>query len=212
MNGELRVVDDVPAAFTLLVRERRPRSFAASGGATARDCYQHLAGFPDLDWVETDVVLGDERWVPVESDDSNEGMARTALFDRAGARVHSARGAGDTPEEAAAAYDALLDSLGGLDLVHLGLGEDGHTASLFPSSPALEERARLVVATGDQQHPHERLTLTYPALARARLVVFTVSGASKRDALARIREGEDAPAARVMAREVVWLADPAAAG
>lgn len=212
MNGELRVVADVPAAFTLLVRERRPSTVALSGGATARACYQHLAGFPDLAWADTDVVMGDERWVPVEHEDSNEGMARSVLLDRSGARVHSARGAGDTPAEAAAAYDTLLESLGHLDLVHLGLGDDGHTASLFPGSPALDERERLVVATGDQEHPHERLTLTYPALERARLIVFTVTGAGKREALSRIREGEDAPAARVAAQEIVWLADPAAAG
>jgi len=212
MNGELRVVADVAAAFTLLVRERRPRSFAVSGGATARDCYRHLAEFPDLDWADTDVVMGDERWVPVESEDSNEGMARSVLLDRVGARVHSAKGAGETPAEAAVAYHAVLESLGGLDFVHLGLGEDGHTASLFPGSPALDERDRLFVATGDQTHSHERLTLTYPALERARLIVFTVSGAGKREALSRIREGEDAPAARVTAEEVVWLADSAAVG
>ena len=212
MNGQLRVVADVPAAFSLLVRERRPRSFAASGGATAHDCYRHLAAFPDLDWADSDVVMGDERWVPVESEDSNEGMARTVLFDGVGARVHSARSAGPTPAEAATAYGTLVESLGALDFVHLGLGEDGHTASLFPGSAALEERVRLVVETGDQEHPHERLTLTYPALERARLVVFTVSGTGKREALARIRAGEDAPAGRVLAEEVIWLADPAAAG
>jgi 6-phosphogluconolactonase/glucosamine-6-phosphate isomerase/deaminase len=98
------------------------------------------------------------------------------------------------------------------DLIHLGLGPDGHTASLFPGSAALAVTDRLVVTNGDELHPHPRLTFTYPALQRARLVVFTVAGAEKRDAFARIRAGDDLPAARVTAERVLWLVDPAAAG
>jgi 6-phosphogluconolactonase len=210
---DVQLVGDVPAAFAGLVREERPATLALSGGDTARRCYEHLAGFADLDWSAMEVLIGDERWVPVDAPDSNEGMVRQVLLDRVGAdKVHSARDAGRTPEEAAAAYDRVVGRLSPLDLVHLGLGEDGHTASLFPGSPALAEVERLVVATGDDQHPHERLTLTYPALARARLVVFTVEGEDKRDALARVRNGDDVPAARVRAERVVWLVDPAAAG
>ena len=93
-----------------------------------------------------------------------------------------------------------LREYGPLDLVHLGLGPDGHTASLFPGSPALEERERLVVATGDDLHPHPRLTLTFPALAQSRLAVVTVAGEGKREALQRVKAGDDLPAARVSGR------------
>ena len=96
--------------------------------------------------------------------------------------------------------------------MHLGLGPDGHTASLFPGSPALDEAERLVVTAGDDAHPRPRLTFTFPAIARARLVVVTVAGAEKRDAVERIRAGEDLPGARIRAERVVWLGDRAAMG
>jgi len=208
--GELRVVDHVPQAFAELVSSVDPRSLALSGGDTARKCYELLA-VADVDWPEVVVLFGDERWVPVGDPDSNEGMARFAFLDQVSPReVFSLRHAGDTPEEAADAYDGLLRELGTIDLVHLGLGPDGHTASLFPGSPALDEQERLVVTAGDDLHPHPRLTFTYPALARARLVVFTVTGPGKHDALARIEAGDDLPAARVRAEQIVWLVDEAA--
>lgn len=213
MAGEIRVVPHVPAAFAALVTTEAPTSIALSGGDTARACYQLLATAAAIDWSRVEVFFSDERWVPVHDPDSNEGMARLAFLDDVDpAWVHSLRHAGATIEEAAAAYDALLRRFGPVDLVHLGLGPDGHTASLFPGSPALEERERLVVATGDDAHPHARLTWTYPAIARSRLVVFTVAGAEKREAFARVRAGDDVPAARVRAERVVWLVDPEAMG
>lgn len=209
MSGEMRVVEDVAAAFTGMVRTARPRSFAISGGSTAHACYEHLARFQDLDWAQMNVLVGDERWVPVQDPDSNEGMARAALFDRVGTtRIHSARAAGRTVQEAAAAYNKVVERFRAIDVIHLGLGEDGHTASLFPSAPALNETERLVVAAADPNHPHPRLTFTYPALARGRLVIFTVDGASKREAFARVRRGEDVPASRVRAARIVWLVSP----
>ena len=122
------------------------------------------------------------------------------------------RGAGDTVDAAAAAYDAEVAAAPPIDLVHLGLGPDGHTASLFPGSAALAVDDRFVVTNGDELHPHPRLTFTYPALARSPLVVFTVAGDDKRDAFARVRAGDDLPAAHVDAARVVWLVDPAAHG
>jgi 6-phosphogluconolactonase len=212
LNGEERRVENVPLAFAELLASEAPMSIALSGGGTARACYEMLATAP-VEWEEVDIFFGDERWVPIHDPDSNEGMARIAFLDEVEPRViHSMRSAGDTPAEAADRYDDLLRRHPPIGLVHLGLGPDGHTASLFPGSPALDERERFVVATGDDQHPHERLTLTYPALARASLVVFTVAGAEKRAALAAVRNGEDLPAARVRARRVVWLVDEAAAG
>jgi len=154
--------------------------------------------------------------VPVTEPDSNEGMARAVWLDRVpvGA-VHSMAGAapGGDVDATAAAYEVALRASAPLDLVHLGLGPDGHTASLFPGSASLDITDRWVVAAGDAEHPHPRLTFTYPAIAAARTVVVTVAGADKRDALARVRAGDTtAPAARVDAAEVVWLVDAAAAG
>lgn len=212
-TGEVREVADVPEAFAELVLARAPRSVALSGGDTARRCYEALATRRP-DWSDVDVFLGDERFVAVVDPDSNEGMVREVLTDHVGARaLHSMATAGPTADAAAAAYDAELHAFGPIDLVHLGLGPDGHTASIFPGSATLDVRDRLVVTAGDTAHPHPRLTFTYPAIARSALVVVTVAGAEKRDAFARVRAGDDAlPAARVRAPEVIWLADAAVTG
>ncbi|HWW44751.1 MAG TPA: 6-phosphogluconolactonase [Acidimicrobiia bacterium] len=213
LPGEERRVPHVPAAFAELVAAEAPRSIALSGGDTARACYELLATSP-VDWSGVDVFFGDERWVDVQDPSSNEGMARLAFLDEVEPRaIHSMRRAGHDLEAAAAAYDALLRAEPPIALVHLGLGPDGHTASLFPGAPQLDEQERLVVSAGDDEHPLPRLTLTYPALARAELIVFTVDGAAKRDALARVRQGDQTlPATRVHAARVVWLVDEAAAG
>ena len=212
LPGELRAVDHVPQAFSELVTREAPRSIALSGGDTARVCYELLA-VADVDWGSVDVFFSDERWVPVSDPDSNEGMARRAFLDAVAPReIHSMRHAGPTIEEAASAYDELVRNSPPIDLVHLGLGPDGHTASLFPGTGALEIRDRFVVPNGDDLHPHPRITFTFPGIAYSALVVVTVAGEEKRDALRRIRAGEDLPAARIRAPRVVWLADPAAAG
>ena len=115
-------------------------------------------------------------------------------------------------EEAALAYDALIRAAPPIELVHLGLGPDGHTASLFPGSPTLDETERLVVPAGDDDHPHPRLTFTFPAIARGRLVVVTVAGEEKREAIDRIRAGVDLPGGRIRGGRVLWLGDRAAMG
>jgi 6-phosphogluconolactonase len=212
MNGEVRIVDDVVGAFADLVASEQPGSIALSGGETARDCYERLAA-ERVAWEHVGVFFGDERWVPVDDPESNEGVARDVLLDRVHpAAVHSMRGAGSTPEAAATAYDALLREHGPVALVHLGLGPDAHTASLFPGTAALAERERFVVTNEDDAHPHPRLTFTFPAIAMSGLAVFTVAGDDKRDAFARVRAGDDVPAAHVTAGRVIWLVDPAAAG
>ena len=99
-----------------------------------------------------------------------------------------------------------------IDIVHLGLGPDGHTASLFPGTAALDERERFVVENADDEHPHPRLTFTFPAIARAVLAVVTVEGEEKRDPIRRIRAGEDLPGARIRAGQVLWLGDRSALG
>ncbi|MGZ4756069.1 MAG: 6-phosphogluconolactonase [Acidimicrobiia bacterium] len=212
-RGEIRQVESVPQAFAELVAAQEPSSIALSGGSTAEEAYRALAAL-GMDWSATDVYLGDERFVPVTDPDSNEGMIRAALFSAAEPHaIHSMAGAGATVEAAADAYDALVAAGEPIDLVHLGLGPDGHTASLFPGATTLEITDRFVVSAGDELHPHPRLTFTYPAIARSPLVVFTITGAEKRDAFARVRAGDDAmPAARVRADQIVWLVDAAALG
>jgi 6-phosphogluconolactonase len=119
-------------------------------------------------------------------------------------------------EEGPDPYQLRLGELGRIDLIHLGMGPDGHTASLFPGSPALDaDPGRLVTTNEDPTgaNPHPRMTLTYAGIARARLALMTVAGEAKRDALARVAAGDPAmPATRVRADRVLWIVDPAAAG
>lgn len=212
MSSETRPVADVAAAFAALVADAGPRTLALSGGTTARRCYERLRAGGAPVWAGTEVLFGDERWVPVTHAASNEGMARRVLLDHVPVQaVHSMRQAGPTIEAAASAYDRLVSGLDRIDLIHLGLGADGHTASLFPGSPALDVTDRCVVAT--TQRDWRRLTLTYPAIAKGRLVVVTVAGVEKRQAWRRVRDGDPtAPASRIAADHVVWLVDPAAMG
>lgn len=221
MHGSLSVVDDVAAEFSERVIESfhsRPNdifAMALSGGSTARRCYERLALDADtqIDWWKVDVYWGDERCVPLDDPDSNYLLARQALLDRVGAAnaTYPMR-----CEEGADGYQLRVGELGRFDVVHLGLGPDGHTASLFPESAALDaDPGRLVALNEDPlgHNPHPRMTLTYSGIARARLVIVTVSGEDKREALARVAAGDPtAPASAVRGERVVWLADPAAAG
>ena len=221
MHGELVVVDDVPGEFAERVIEAfhsRPHdsfSLALSGGETARRSYERLAddAGSQIDWWKVDVYWGDERCVPLDDPASNYRLGREALLERVGA-VNA-----NYPmrcEEGADPYQLRLGELGRVDVVHLGLGPDGHTASLFPGSPALDaDPGRLVVMNEDPtgRNPHPRMTLTYSGIARGRLVIFTVSGDDKRDAFAGVCQGDPGlPATQVRADHIVWLVDPAAAG
>jgi 6-phosphogluconolactonase len=228
MSGRFRLVASVTDAFAelaagLLATPRAGRfSLCLSGGPTAETAYRRLAeltaeGSRSVDWTTVDVYQGDERCVPPDDADSNHKMITEVLLDNVGpiGSDHPMYRSGP-PASAAAAYQAEVEPLGAFDLVHLGLGPDGHCASLFPDSPALDSSDPdvLVMANRDPRgnNPHDRITLTLPGIARSRLVVFTVSGESKRQALAQVRAGTDLPAARVTATEVRWLVDAAAAG
>lgn len=207
LPGDVEIVDDVPSAFADLVATVSPTSIGLSGGQLAQECYERLRE-RDMDWSNVDVYIGDERFVPVTHAESNEGMARRVLLDDVMPRAIHGMARGDTPTAAAAAYDALVRDASPIELLHLGVGPDGHTASLFPGSPALDDTEHLVVATSDEDHPFPRVTFTYPAIERCRLVVVTVSGPDKREAIKRIRDGEDLPAARISATDrVLWLGD-----
>jgi 6-phosphogluconolactonase len=167
-------------AFDALAARGRFR-LALAGGSTPRALYAHLAAARDVDWARVDVFFGDERAVGPDDPQSNYRMARETLLSPAAVppeNVHRLRG--EDPELAAAArdYEAALGAPP-LDLVLLGMGADGHTASLFPGTAALDERARLCVANDVPQLATRRLTLTYPALLGARDVLFLVAGADK---------------------------------
>ncbi len=210
MNRDLRVVDDLAQEGAALFLAVRPRTVALAGGATPRRLYERLAR-TDYPWAETDVCFGDERCVPPNHPDSNFRMANEALLSRGRARAH--RMQGETCD--AMGYEKELASIFGpdlprFDLVFLGLGADGHTASLFPGDPALEERERWVVRV--EREDHARLTMTLPVLSAARTAVFLVSGGAKCEALRQLMAGANIPAARVAADRVVVLADNAAAG
>jgi 6-phosphogluconolactonase len=227
MNGRIEQVESVPDAFAQLVADRVGAagdgagfSLFLSGGSTAEECYRSLAerGRPGVtDWSSVDVYLGDERCVPLHDPDSNHRMIAETLLERvAPVRSDHPMYEAGSPEAAAAAYQRLLEPLPAFDLVHLGLGPDGHTASLFPGSTALDvdDPGLSVVANRDPRgnNPHDRITLTLAGIARARLVVFTVTEASKRDPFQRIVGGEDLPAGRVTADEIVWLVDASVTG
>ncbi len=220
------LVDDVRRAFADRVVEAfgarpGPRfALMLSGGQTARGCYEVLATASGIDWSLVDIYIGDERFVPPDDVDSNARLIRESLLDRVGT-VGSFSPMPTTAsdiETCAAQYQRTVADLvtgPGIDLVHLGLGPDGHTASLFPGAASLDAGpGDLVLATEDPNgvNPHPRLTLTLPAINSARLAVFTVEGPEKADAVARLRRGDDIPASRVHAGTTVWLVDRAANG
>ncbi len=199
---------------------------ALAGGSTPERCYQLLAKPPLRElvpWAKTHVFWGDERCVPDSDPRSNARMAHAALLDQVplpAAQIHLMACA-ENPAAAAQTYAALLQdffprSEPRFDLVLLGLGEDGHTASLFPETPALREKVRLVVPVQKPGEDFARLTLSAPAINSARLVVFLVSGKNKAAILSEILEG---PSGRFPAQlitpvqgELLWLVDRAAIG
>ncbi len=192
---------------------------ALAGGGTPKAAYAALAELrPDVSgWI---VCLGDERLVPADHADSNfrmamaAGLSQLGLGDAQVVRVPTELG---EPTAVANAYAAALERLGPqtLDLALLGMGQDGHTASLFPGSTADGESERLVAATWVASQSAWRITLTRPALEAAREVLFLVVGSDKAARVAGIRDGTDvrSPAARIRPRDgrVTWLIDAEAA-
>jgi 6-phosphogluconolactonase len=197
-----------------------------SGGSTPRRLYQLLAESPyrdTLPWDRVHWFWGDERFVPWDHPDSNYGMVRAALLGRVPVppgNIHGIPTTG-TPADAAAAYERVLKSHYGsesldptrplFDIQVLGLGPDGHTASLIPGTSVLEERHRWVAEVIGGR-PEPRITLTYPALESSRHTAFLVVGADKRETLSRALAGDPAlPAARIRpVGELIWLVDEAA--
>lgn len=194
-----------------------------SGGSTPRRLYQLLGEAPyreAIPWDRMHWFWGDERFVPWDHPDSNYRMAREALLAHVPApepNVHPIETTGD-PADAARRYERMLKSYYGADTLDpsrplfdvqlLGMGPDGHTASLFPGTKVLDERQRWVAEVVGAK-PEARITLTYPTLEASRLTSFLVAGADKREALTRVLAGDaELPAARLRpSGELVWYVD-----
>ncbi len=198
---------------------------ALSGGSTPKSLYSLIAERVDkglargIDWARVHLFFGDERCVPPDHPDSNYRMVKQSLLVHGlTAAVHRVQ-AELAPEEAAARYEEELrgdfgDGLPKFDLIILGLGPDGHTASLFPGSAALQDSTRWVAANHVEKFKSWRITFTYRVLNSAREDLFLVSGGEKADAVGQIFKGTDLPAAKVKpnAGRVLWYLDsPAAA-
>jgi 6-phosphogluconolactonase len=194
---------------------------ALAGGSTPEPTYRRLArggAGQRVPWSQFEIFWGDERCVRADHPDSNYRMAHRALLRHVpvpDGHVHRIQGE-LPPAHAAAAYEAQLQQvLAGtcFDLILLGLGADGHTASLFPDTSAVEERDRAVVAVYVDKLQAWRVTLTLPVINAARDVIFLVSGTEKAGALAQVRAGADVPAARVHpdSGRLTWLVDRDAA-
>lgn len=195
------------------VLARGSASIALAGGATPRPVYQRLAAMT-LPWSRIDVFFGDERGVPPEHPDSNYHMAAESLLDPAGvpmARRHRMPADAADRVAAARAYAELLPDH--LDLLVLGVGRDGHTASLFPGSSALRETALRVVPSESPVPPTPRLTITPPVIAAARARLVLARGGDKAAVVVRALRGSDDPehVPVQLARAGVWLLDPEAA-
>ncbi len=205
--------------ITAAVAGRRACYLALAGGETPRGCYKRLAGPPyrdSLPWASVFVYWSDERQVPLDDPASNYAMAKAALLDRVPIPVEQFFPLVGDPTPALRRVPPDAGGRPRFDVIHLGLGEDGHTASLFPGSPALQEKQALVAAVHNApKPPPERLTLTLPVINAARAVLFMVQGASKREALARARRRDPAvPATHVQPvdGELRFIVDRAAAG
>ncbi len=190
------------------VAERGRFTFAVSGGRTPWAMFAHLAG--KLPWEKVTIFQVDERVAPDRDPDRNLTHLQRSLPPGGAADVRAMPVWADDLERAAEEYaDALPDAF---DLVHLGLGPDGHTASLVPGDAVLDVTDRDVALTGLYQE-RRRMTLTYPTLNRARRILWLVTGADKVDALRRLRDGDTSiPAGRVETGHALVLADAAAAG
>lgn len=204
--------------ITGAVAERRACYLALAGGETPRGCYERLARPPygdSLPWGSVFVYWSDERQVPLDDPASNYAMAKAALLDHVPIPPEQVFPLVGDPTPALRRVPRDATGRPRFDVIHLGLGDDGHTASLFPGSPLLQEARALVAVVHDApKPPPERLTLTLPVINAARAVLFMVQGASKRDALARVRRRDpDVPASHVQPvdGELEFIVDRAAA-
>ncbi len=221
------VAAQLVARIAAVQAEGRVPSIVLTGGTIANEIYRAVAALPssDVDWMRVDFWWGDERYVTADSSDRNDRAAELDLLDVVGvdpARVHAMPAADEVHPDvyaAATAYDQLVRTRaeGPFDLVLLGLGPDGHVASLFPGYPQLEVDDEVAVAVTDSpKPPPERITLTFPALSRTAEVWFLVAGEGKADAVARALADQgsvqETPARGITCENRTWWLDEAAAG
>ncbi len=216
---DLRIVDTAEeageAAAQLIAEAGGGGDVGVSGGSGPRPAYERAAILRP-DWSAVELWWIDERCVPPADGRSNYRVVRESLLDglaRPPAEVHRVRGELE-PEQAAAEYDAALQSVA-LDLAVMGIGPDGHTASLFPNAPALDETERRAVAADAGMEPFvPRVTMTVPALAATRMMVYLVTGEAKAEAVGRAFTDEpspETPASLVRGVETIAILDGAAA-
>ena len=220
------VAERLDARLAAVQADGRVPVLALTGGTIAEEIYRQVAALPDsaVDWSRVDFWWGDERYVPADSSDRNDLGVGRQLFDQVGvdpARVHAMPASEESHvdlETAAAAYGAEVREHGGgsFDLVLLGLGPDGHVASLFPGFAQLDVQDSIALGvTGSPKPPPERITLTFAALNHAEEVWFLVSGEGKADAVARslAEDGSvhETPARGITVPNTTWWLDQAAA-
>jgi 6-phosphogluconolactonase len=223
-----QVAAAIVAKLVAVQSEGRVPSIVLTGGSIADAIYQQIAALeadePSVDWMRVNFWWGDERYVPADSSDRNDRSAGLDLLDKVvvdPARVHAMPAADEIHpdlEAAAASYDELVRTreTGDFDLVLLGMGPDGHVASLFPGFPQLDVADRIAVAVTDSpKPPPERISLTFPALNQAGEVWFLVAGSGKAEAVARALAVDGSvhhtPARGVTAPQRTWWLDQEAA-
>jgi len=204
----------IASALIATITAQGRASLALAGGTTPRAAYEALAKIPGIDWTRVSVYFGDERAVPPTDPDSNFNMAEAALFSRVPLpRENIFRIQAELADQdaAALAYEATLPAR--ISVMVLGIGEDGHTASLFPGQAAVNERERRVLPVIGPKPPPQRITLTAPVIRDALQCIVLASGAGKTEAVVRALEGplDYSKTPSALARDGLWLLDPAAA-
>ncbi len=196
------------ATYIAVTLAKGARTLVLAGGTTPQRCYELLREM-DVIWGRVIILFGDERCVPPDHPDSNYRMAREALLDRvAPGTVHRMPGELG-PVEGAELYSPVVASLAPLDIVLLGIGEDGHTASLFPGHPVLQAKGWAVGISDSPKPPPERVTLTLTTLRKARHVLILATGSGKAAAVAKAKRGK-VPSGMIAGAR--WLIDREAAG
>lgn len=224
-----KAAEDAVTTLSKAIHEKGNASWVLAGGSSPLQAYKVLADKHShaIDWAKVTIAIGDERCVPLDHADSNWGQISKLLFadERIAAAKQLVPGAEQGAEKGAELYSDLLrqhlvDKEGnfGIDLLWLGVGEDGHTLSLFPGNPALEDATGIIIPVHDSpKPPADRITLSLGTAAMASKIVIFAAGAAKREALARVEQSPESLPIGLLAQradqagaDVLWLYDEAA--